>query len=760
MTISADTSRTTAPNVERLRLPERNGFPRADGAPAYPLNSDLPRRDIFGSDEADLHYWSSYIALGLAVLGIEAAVSMTYFLLTPKGLHRVVLIAIAASCALIALTNFVFVHAIARTSWRSKFVIACTLVGGASITLSITLDGAINSPLLPILALPMVYVALSLPPRTVRFFVVATVFELGFIIATDAHWTHEISEVALFVCALFGLSIFMIVWSIKRAHLESSEVVLRSEIETLAQTDVMTGCLNHGAFYERLEVEIHRAMRHNQPLSCLLVDLDLFKSMNDTYGHLAGDAVLATVGTILREQSRSFDVVGRIGGDEFAVVLPATRLIDATEIGDRLCRALDHPNGAPITASLGVAELCRAEPTASRLVHDADTCLYNSKTRGRGRVFASPADPSFTSPPSGYTGPQRATREADLKLRDAQIYTAKRLAVESRAILEAFEHSPSVGLGFLDRDFRILRINDALADVNGSLAKDQIGKTMETVVPELWQQLRQMILQVMQTGEPARNIAVSGEPPSDPGVVHSWSVDCYPVIVEGAVIGTAHVVIDVSDRVQNVSHNEERIESIESVLADLVDRRDPYTAEHQRRVATIAVALATDLHMRVDEIRPIDIAGRLHDLGKVIVPGEILARPGHLRESEMALIREHPQVGADMLRRAQFPEAVCEMVLQHHERLDGSGYPGGLLADEIPIGSRIIAVADVLDAMTRDRPYRPAIALDLVLKELHARSGTLYDTDVVASCMRLFGRGLPVSDKTSARPEETARPRA
>ena len=522
--------------------------PLKDEPTTDPLESDA-----LGSVEEDHQYWASYIVLGQAVLGIEAVLSIIYYLMTPKGLHRFAGIAIAALCLVVAPVIAAFAKKIAETSWRSKFVTVWMLVISGFLALSIGLDGWVDSPLRSLLVLPMIYVALSLPVRTVRLFVAVTFCELGLLVATDADWTRSVADVGLFASALWGVAILSVVWSAKRARLESSEILLRSSVITLAQTDSMTGCLNHAAFYKRLEAEIDRAMRHDQPLALLMVDLDRFKLLNDTYGHVAGDEALASVGSVLRARIRSFDIVGRIGGDEFAVVLPATGLSDATEIADRLRKALDHPDGVQITASVGVAELCRSEPTTSRLARDADVCLYNAKASGRDRTSSQVDDVLFTTTPL-QQDEQCDTLIADLKNRDGYIRSANRAAIESRALLDAYESSPTVGLGFVDRDFRILRINDALAAVNGSLAKDQIGKTIEEIAPELWPRIRPALLQAMQTVEPITSLEISGEPPSDLGNLHYWSVSYYPVTVEGTLIGTAIVVLDQREHVRNAAN--------------------------------------------------------------------------------------------------------------------------------------------------------------------------------------------------------------
>lgn len=175
-------------------------------------------------------------------------------------------------------------------------------------------------------------------------------------------------------------------------------------------------------------------------------------------------------------------------------------------------------------------------------------------------------------------------------------------------------------------------------------------------------------------------------------------------------------------------------------LSTAVEKRDPYTAGHQRRVAELAVAIARKLGLQEDRVDGIRLGGLVHDVGKIYIPAEILNRPGRLTEAEFALIRSHPEVGAEIVRGIDFPWPVRDMILQHHERLDGSGYPGGLRGGAICREARILAVADVVEAMSTHRPYRPALGLGTALQEIEAGRGARYDPDAVDACLTLFRR--------------------
>jgi PAS domain S-box-containing protein len=186
--------------------------------------------------------------------------------------------------------------------------------------------------------------------------------------------------------------------------------------------------------------------------------------------------------------------------------------------------------------------------------------------------------------------------------------------------------------------------------------------------------------------------------------------------------------------------------TIDAVTA-MVDLRDPYTSGHQRRVGELAGAIGVEMGLDEDAVKALRVIGRIHDIGKISVPAEILSKPGKLTKAEFEIIKSHAQQGYDILKSVEFPWPVAEAVLQHHERLDGSGYPQGLKGDAISLAARIIAVADTIEAMGTHRPYRPALGLEPALKEIEEHSGRRYDAKVVAACLQLFrGKGyvLPV----------------
>ena len=177
------------------------------------------------------------------------------------------------------------------------------------------------------------------------------------------------------------------------------------------------------------------------------------------------------------------------------------------------------------------------------------------------------------------------------------------------------------------------------------------------------------------------------------------------------------------------------------LLAETMELRDPYTSGHQQRVADLARAIAIEIGIAPQDVHGIYLAGLIHDIGKIAVPAEFLSKPTRLTPQEMALVQTHSQVGGDLIKDIDFPWPIAEIVRGHHEKLDGSGYPNKLKGDEIPIGARIMAVADVVEAISAHRPYRPALGLDKALEEITAQRGKLFDPAVVDACLALFASG-------------------
>jgi PAS domain S-box-containing protein len=212
-----------------------------------------------------------------------------------------------------------------------------------------------------------------------------------------------------------------------------------------------------------------------------------------------------------------------------------------------------------------------------------------------------------------------------------------------------------------------------------------------------------------------------------------------------AVVGQLWDITDRKDAEEAIAAGAERlrrtVHGAVAAMGSVVERRDPYTAGHERHVAELAVLIGRELGFSAEELETLELAAEVHDIGKIGVPAEILARPGQLAGAEIDIVRMHPEIGHGILASVEFEGPVAEIVLQHHERLDGSGYPRGLRGEEILPAARIVAVADVVEAMASHRPYRPALGMEAALDEIHENSGRLYDAQAVAACERIVRDG-------------------
>jgi len=395
-----------------------------------------------------------------------------------------------------------------------------------------------------------------------------------------------------------------------------------AQAEDRAARDRLTGVPNRESLHRTLVGEVERAVRHSKPLSVAFIDLDRFKTINDSYGHRVGDAVLRQLAGLISGSIRASDVFGRYGGEEFMLILPETTPTDALGLVEELRElVMRRPFGVDrnvridATISIGVAGGYGSDLQADRLVDAADAAMYVAKSEGRNRshLFGSVTDETLM----------------------------RRAAIGHWASASAAQ---------------------ALASVLAS--------------------------QPHHGGRPSDMVA--------------------------------------------------------------------------------ALSTGVGLHMGLSriEMERLRVAALLHDLGKVAVPAAVLDKPDHLDDSERRVVGEHPRIAQIILEQATSMRDAIPIVLHHHERYDGTGYPHGLRGEEIPLGARIVAVADAYHAMIHDRPYRAAMTHGAALAELQAHAGTQFDPTVVQVFVSVFGDEAPADGieqlrqwhEGGAQPAPTAEP--
>jgi PAS domain S-box-containing protein len=297
---------------------------------------------------------------------------------------------------------------------------------------------------------------------------------------------------------------------------------------------------------------------------------------------------------------------------------------------------------------------------------------------------------------------------------------------------------------YKDIEGRIIRANKTLAGRLEIPVKDIVGKaTEELFSKEQAEKMRKDDREVIISGKPKRDII---QPYDTPEGTRWAIIDKMPYKdKEGKVTGVIAFAKDIT--VQRKSEQKlqqayqrlkKTINATIDTMSKIIEAKDPYTSGHQHRVCQLAVPLAQELGLSEDKVEGIRIASLIHDIGKIGLPTEILSKPTKLTEIEFGLIKGHSQIGYDILKSIEFSYPIAQIVLQHHERLNGSGYPNHLKGNDILLEARIIGVADVVEAMSSHRPYRPALGINKALEEIFQNKGILYDPEVVDVCLRLF----------------------
>jgi diguanylate cyclase (GGDEF)-like protein/putative nucleotidyltransferase with HDIG domain len=448
-------------------------------------------------------------------------------------------------------------------------------------------------------------------------------------------------------------------------------------LEAQARVDPKTGLFNSRHFAAVLTEELARAERFERPASLIMADLDLLREINNAYGHLVGDEVLAGVAEVFREKLRDYDVPARFGGEEFALLLPETDREQALEIAERIRRAVadlvfDLPTASEpvhITISMGVACFPKDGKDPTELIHRADLAVYRAKLQGRNRVLGAASEQLLVRAdraPRLVVLPPEEALEVDRRRRHVRVTNDRRQKA-----------SPAV------RGSRLLAVSGLRATL------------VRAAQPAFRPLLTRRALYAQYTERSAKQLREAAE-----------------------TIHTQNVLLEKANRLLR-----ERSTAAMASLSATVDARDAYTAGHSRRVQQLALAIGRELDLSQPELDLLGHAALFHDIGKLAIPDSILMKPAPLDADEWQEMRRHAGEGARIIERLGFLADAVPSIKHHHECFDGSGYPEGLRGEEIPLGARIIHVADALDSMLTPRIYRQALSEDKALAELKSGAG-------------------------------------
>lgn len=337
-----------------------------------------------------------------------------------------------------------------------------------------------------------------------------------------------------------------------------------------------------------------------------------------------------------------------------------------------------------------------------------------------------------------------AQQVRELKKKLAALEQAEKKVRAELAELEQIFQTVSDGIIVIDTAFNVLRVNETFARLAGTTAGSAVGRKCYEIFPGLF---------CHTSGCPLTRILSGVERLEYEGEKHRRDGLNIPIVVTarplrgptGQLLGIVEDVKDVSrlKKAQGaLQHSFDRMRKtmggIIHAMSLTIEKRDPYTAGHQRRVAKLCRAIARQMGFSWERVQGIRMAAAIHDLGKIHVPAELLTRPGKLTDNEFGIIKTHPEAGYDILKEIEFAWPIAATIRQHHERLNGSGYPAGLTGENILIEARILAVADVVEAMSSFRPYRPARGIHRALAEIERKKGILYDPRVVDACLEVF----------------------
>jgi len=545
-------------------------------------------------------------------------------------------------------------------------------------------------------------------------------------------------------------------------HVSAAFTSLR-KMQQLAAMDPLTGVYNR----VRLEEELDRAWlfsrRYGFSMAVVVIDIDNFKTLNDSYDHSVGDEVLLEFVRVMHRISRASDIIARYGGDEFVVILPRAEESDATAFANRLVEGtrsqlfLERSYRLKLTVSVGISTSLNptGPSTSAELLRQADRALYSAKRAGRDRIVVWPSQDSAAS-------------SADDAEEEKKKGDGKRPGSKSRGRIMVVDDEPLIlevvsrMLG--DEDYEIVTFesaNDAISEIMAQRDAYDVVLT-DLMMPEKSgiELLRELgladpqVVKIVMTGYATVDNAIS-----------CLREDTYDFIQKlfrkKELLALMHRAVEyrqlrkeneryqqhleemVRERSAQVAASLEEVKrsyefTLEALVA-MLDAREKYTGRHSARVQELSVALGRGMGLTKEELQMLASGALLHDIGKIGVPDSVLNRPGKLDADQWRQMQQHPEIGYNIIRSSPYLQDAAEVVRDHHEHYDGKGYLRGLKGDEICLGARIFALIDAYDAIRSNRVYREARSHEIAVDEIRNSSGSQFDPGIVNVFLKYEG---------------------
>ena len=545
------------------------------------------------------------------------------------------------------------------------------------------------------------------------------------------------------------------------ANLLSTVLTALNRIRQLAARDAMTGLYNRRGLEEEMERAWQSANRLHRSVGVLIIDIDHFKTLNDSYGHLVGDQIIREFAQIVQDTLRPRDIAGRYGGDEFVMILPDLNEAETRATGEKLLDAVrkrvfcEKAHGLRLAASIGGSARGTEAPArpASEILVQADQALYVAKRSGRNRLcmWSDPELRPVTSPTSAQDVRSSTTARDGTPMPQGHILIIDddpvvgdvfRHMLQNDRYAVTVENNGAAALETLKMNpgrFDVAFVDLMLAGESGLDLLDKLAAQDDSLI------------RVVITGQATVDNAVSALRRGAYDFIQKPILSAQlqaaarrALIYRRLVIENRRYQLHLEDMVREKSMAlSNMLDQITrsydftlEALAAVIDAREHQTGQHSLRVARLTRILSSELGLSREEIEVMAHGALLHDIGKIAIPDSILLKPGPLDPHEWDVVKTHPEIGYRILKSSPFLQKAADIVRQHQERYDGSGYPLGLRGEEICLGARIFAVTDSYDAMRSRRAYSEPRSPEAAAAEITGLGGKKFDPKVVKAFIR------------------------